>query len=456
MFNTFKYIKRIIIVLGVFLLPEMYYGQVDFNKRPDDDLGNVEDKFQEFFYEALKQKSIENYDRSIEALLKCVDIDNSVPVLYFELGKNYMKLKNFGAAEDALKKAVSKDPDNEWFLDELYGYYIVQNDYDKAIKTVKQLVKYHTDYKEDLASLYVRNKDYKEALKILDELDAELGISPRRDVMRNQIYSATGKKKDQIKNLEERVENDPDREANYLALIFRYSENNEKEKAFETAKELLKVNPNSQLVHLALYKFYLDDDNAEKAIESMKIVIKSSEIKPEAKLKVLTDFVHFVGENPEYENDLVEATALVGDTNNSKTLEELGQYYLSKKNKPKALEYFEASLKINSENFNVIRNVLLLYIDLQQYTKAEQKSSEVLQKYPSQPLFYLVNGVALNELNSPKKALTSLEMGLDYIIDDTNMERDFYNQLSKAHTLLNNTAKAKAFSDKAKQLENSN
>ncbi|MBE7326194.1 tetratricopeptide repeat protein, partial [Nocardioides sp. Y6] len=83
-------------------------------------------------YEALKQKSIENYDRSIEALLKCVDIDNSVPVLYFELGKTYMKLKNFGAAEDALKKAVSKDPDNEWFLDELYGYYIVQNDYDKA------------------------------------------------------------------------------------------------------------------------------------------------------------------------------------------------------------------------------------------------------------------------------------------------------------------------------------
>ena len=33
------------------------------------------------------------------------------------------------------------------------------------------------------------------------------------------------------------------------------------------------------------------------------------------------------------------------------------------------------------------------------------------------------------------------------------MEADFYNQLSKAHTLLNNTAKAKTFSDKAKQLQ---
>jgi hypothetical protein len=47
-------------------------------------------------------------------------------------------------------------------------------------------------------------------------------------------------------------------------------------------------------------------------------------------------------------------------------------------------------------------------------------------------------------------------MGLDYIIDDTKMEADFYNQLSKAYSLLNNTVKAKTFSDKAKQLQPQN
>lgn len=443
-------------IIGIFLLPQINYAQVDFNKKPDDDLGDVEDKFQELFYEALKQKGIENYDRSVDALLKCIELDNSVAVLYFELGKNYNRLKNFGAAEDALKKAVSKAPENEWFLDALYGFYMEQNDFDKAIKTVKQLVKYHSDYKENLAALYVKTKEYNDALKILDELDAEFGISVARDFMRNQIYEATGRKKDQIKNLEARLEDNPDKEANYLQLIYRYSESNEKEKAFETAQELLKVNPNSQIVHLALYKFYLDDNNAEKAIESMKIVVKSPEIKPEAKLKVLTDFVQFVGNNPQYEADLVEATTLVGDSNNSKTLIELGQYYLSKNNKTKALEYFEAALKIDSENFNVLRNVLLLYIDLQKFNIAESKSNEVLQKYPAQPLFYLINGVALNQLNQPKKAIDILETGVDYVIDDRKMEMDFYNQLSAAYGALNNTAKAKTFSDKAKQLETAN
>jgi tetratricopeptide (TPR) repeat protein len=446
----------LILLFGILMFPQVNYAQVDFNKKPDDDLGDVEDKFQEFFYEALKQKGIENYDRSVEALLKCIELDNTVAVLYFELGKNYSLLKNFGDAEDALKKAVSKEPDNEWFLDELYGFYVVQNDFDKAIKTVKQLVKYHPDYKEDLAALFVKTKEYNEALKILDDLDAEFGISVSRDMMRNQIYEATGRKKDQIKNLEARVDNDPDKESNYLQLIFRYSENNETDKAFETAKELLKINPNSQIVHLALYKFYLDGNNAEKAIESMKIVVKSSEIKPEAKLKVLTDFVHFVGNHPEYEADLVEATTMVGDSNSSKSLMELGQYYLAKNNKEKALEYFEAALKIDADNFNLLRNVLLLYIDLQRFNLAEKKSDEVLQKYPAQPLFYLINGVALNQLNRPKKAVEVLEAGLDFIIDDNKMEIDFYNQLSKAYLLLNNTAKAKTFSDKAKQLETAN
>ena len=431
------------------------FAQIDFNKLPDDDLGNISDAYKELFFEALKQKGIENYDRSVEALLKCIEIDDSESALYYELGKNYNKLKNYDLAEKALIKANKLTPDNEWYLDELYEVYAQQNDYNNAIITVKLLIKHHSDYKEDLATLYIKTKNYNGALKILDELDKELGVSDTRDRIRNQIYAETGRKKDQIQNLEKRMDQNPSQEANYLALIYRYSENNEKDKAFDTAKKLLEVNPNSQLVHLALYKFYLDENNTNKALESMKIVLKSSMIKPEAKLMVLSDFIAFVKENPQYETDLIEITILVGD-NNSKSYIELAQYYLSKGDRIKALKYYEEALKLERDNFGVLRNVLLLYIDLERYEIAEEKSNEALGKYPSQPLFYLINGVALNKLERGKEAIDTLDMGIDYIIDDTKMEVDFYKQLSIAHGLVNNTDKAKAFSDKAKQLEPTN
>ncbi|WP_111308779.1 tetratricopeptide repeat protein [Confluentibacter sediminis] len=446
----------IFLVFGALLFPVYNYSQGDLNKKPTDDLGDVDDQFQEYFFEALKQKGIENYERSIDALLKCKTLDKSIPVVYYELGKNYNKLKNFGSAEDALKEAVDKDPSNEWYLDALYQFYIEQNDYDKAIKTVKQLVKYHPDYKEDLAGLYFKTKEFDEALKILDELDSEFGITMSRDMMRNRIYEVTGRKDDQIKNLEARIDNNPDKESNYIALIFRYSENNEQDKAFETAKELLKINPNSQIVHLALYKFYLEQNDTEKAIESMKIVVRSNEIRPEAKLKVLADFVDFVKNNPEYESDLVEATSLIGDQNTEKSFLELGQYYLAKNDKANALKYFEEALKLDQDNLSILKNVLLLHLDLKQYKEANEKSNKAIEKFPSQPICYLVSGVALNELKEPKKAAEVLESGLEWIIDDHKLETDFYSQLSIAYTLLNNTAKAKSFSDKAKQLETQN
>lgn len=446
----------IVFLAGLIFVPKLLHAQIDYNKTPDDDLGEVQDSKQEYFFEALKQKGIENYDRAVSALLKCIDLDDSQSVFYFELGKNYNKLKNFGEAEEALKKAVKIEPDNEWYLDELYDVYAQQNEYEKAIKTVKQLVKYHPDYKEDLATLYVRTKRYDEALKVLDEMDAELGLSMTRDIIRNQIYEATGKKKEQIENLEDRVEDNPDEESNYLALIYRYSENDEKEKAFETAKKLLEIKPNSQLVHLALYKFYLDDQEAEKAIESMKIVLQSTRIRPDAKIMVLADFVKFVSENPEYEDDLVETTTIITDDNNGTSYLEVAQYFLKKGEKSKALNYYQEALKLDTDNFGILRNILLLHLDLKNYEEAAIMSRETLEKYPSQPLFYLIQGVALNELKKPKEALESLEMGLDYIIEDPEMESDFYQQMSLAYTMLNNTSKAKTFSDKAKQLDSSN
>lgn len=440
----------LIILFGIFIIPNISFAQ---DNQPQDDLGNVSDEFQELFFEALKQKAIENYDKAVDALQKCLQIDEAKSVLYFELGKNYKMLKNFGAAEDALKDAISMEPSNEWYLDELYDVYYQQKDYDKAIKTVKQLVKYHPDYKEDLAALLIRVKKYNQALKLLDEIDEEYGISPSRDQMRNQIYNITGRDKDRIENLEERVENYPEKESNYLQLIYRYSESGDIKKAYETAKELLKVNPESQLVHLALYKFYLDEGKEDKAIESMKKVLKSTKINPDAKFKVLNDFIKFVNSHPEYEDDLLEATTMVSDTENGKTNIEIAQYYLVKGNKEDALKYYQTALKYEPDNFGVIRNVLLLYIDLQQYQKAVKDSQDAIDRFPAQPVLYLINGVAQNNLNNAKEAIQILNEGVDYVIEDNKMLSDFYKQLAEAYTKENDNKKAQDYLKKAKKIE---
>jgi len=206
------------------------------------------------------------------------------------------------------------------------------------------------------------------------------------------------------------------------------------------------------LVHLALYKFYLDDNRAEDAINSMRIILTSAEINPNSKAKVLKDFLSFVSKNPQYEKDLVEITSLVDDNKNAKTSKELAQYYLNSGDKQKALIHFEDALNEKPNDFNLLKTILLLQLDLDINAEVVKRSNDVLELFPAQPILYLINGVANNKLKEINKAIESLETGLDYIIENPKMEADFYSQLSISYRLKNNITKSEAFAKKAETL----
>lgn len=444
-----KPISILILFFGILLVPQPYFAQ----KHPSE---SFDDQFQIFFYDALKQKSIENYDRATEALLKCIDIDSTQAVIYFELGKNYIKLDNFDFAEKALLQAVQIDSDNRWFLESLYQLYVLQNHHDKAISVLLKLGSIKPFYKDQLAALYIKTNRYDDALKILDQLDAAYGSTINRNKLRDQVYKETGSLETLTKSRHSPKENKSSQEIKYLDRIFHYSENNEKEKAFETARELQQINPKSSLVHLALYKFYLEDNAVQKAVESMEIILKSDEVNPQAKHLTFKDFVKFVHNKPQYEPDLSQVFSFISDSMDTTILRSLGDYYVSKNNKQQALYIFEKLFDLDPENFGVLSRALLLYVGLEQFDKAKEKSAQALESYPSQPLFYLVHGIALNALNEMQKAIESLEMGLDFIVEDPKMEIDILNQLSVAYTLMENPLKAKLFRDKAKQIEKLN
>lgn len=418
---------------------------------PMDQLGDVTDAFQENFFEALKQKAIENYELALTALDKAEKTAKSPEnkaVVYFEMGKNYSYLKNYAQAEENFNKVLKSEGDRPDVLEQLYEVFYQQKNYEKSIPLVQKLIPFDEDYKEDLANLYTLTQQYDKALELLDELDGIWGESDTRNALRAQIYRVTGNTKAAIENLEQKIDNNPKNENENLNLIFLYSEQGNKEKAFEAAKNLLKNNPKSKLVHLALYKFYLDEGNATEAIKSMKIVFSSEEIDKESKYKVLGDFIQFVNENPKYENELAEIVNQFS-VENGRVYEKLGDYYAAKGRKEDALNAYEKGIEGDPDNYNLLKNTLLFQIEFQKYEAAAILSSEGLEIFPAQALLYLLNGVANNGIQKSDSAIESLETGLDFIMEDPQMEQDFYKQLSLAYTTKGDTKKAKIYSDKA-------
>ncbi len=451
----------LLIFIGIILPKQLCAQEIknDSIEAQSDNLGNVTDAFQENFFEALKQKAIENYELALNALDKAEKAAKSPEnkaVVYFEMGKNYTSLKKYNDAEDNFKKVLKTEGDRTDVLEQLYELYYQQRDYEKAIPLVEQLIPIDEDYKEDLANLFTLTKQYDKALVQLDELDVLWGESDIRNALRSQIYRATGNTEGAIENLEQKIDSNPKNEKEYLNLIFLYSEQGNKEKAFNAAKELLKNNPKSQLVHLALYKFYLVEGNAPEALKSMKIVFASDQIDTETKYKVLGDFIQFVNENPQYESELSEIVTLFSTENDGKVYEKLGDYYVAKSKKEDALTFYEKGIAQDPDNYNLLKNTLLLQLESKKYESAAKLSSEGLEIFPAQALLYLLNGVANNQLKKADAAIESLETGLDFILEDPKMERDFYTQLSMAYTTKDDTKKALQYSEKAAAIKLAN
>ncbi|MBG44685.1 MAG: hypothetical protein CL530_12035 [Aequorivita sp.] len=443
-----KYI--LIIFFGILFLPNHAWSQETENL-PNSEPENVTDAFQENFFEALKQKGIENYELALAALNKAekaANSDENKAVVYFEMGKNHTYLKQYAEAEENFNKVLKSQGDRLDVLEQFYELYYQQREYEKSIPMVQKLIPLDEDYKEDLANLFVLTKQYDKALEQLDELDQVWGESDIRNALRAQIYRATGNTEGAIEDLEQKIDNNPKNEKEYLNLIFLYSEQGNKEKAFEAAKNLLKNNPKSELVHLALYKFYLDEGNATEAIKSMKIVFTSEEVDKETQYKVLGDFIQFVNENPQYETELAEIVNQFS-VENGRVYEKLGDYYATKNRKEDALNAYEKGIVQDPDNYNLLKNTLLFQIDFKKYEAAVKLSSEGLEIFPAQALLYLLNGVANNGLQQSEAAIESLEIGLDFILEDPKMERDFYEQLSLAYRTKGDTQKAKMYAEKA-------
>lgn len=410
-------------------------------------------EFQGHFYEALKHKALENYTKAIEELLLCVDINPKESAIFFELGTNYFNSSQFKQAEHNFKRAISLNPTNFWYKERLYHLYVHQARHEDAIAAIKPILSRSSDYSQDLVNLYINVGDFKQALNLLDSLDNRLGISLVRDKIRAEVYNLTGDEDKRIIHLNSRLLESPQTPQNFLNLIVAYSNINKKEKAFETAQAFLLKHPKSHLVHVALYKFYLDSEDFDKAIVSIKIVTTSNVVKSVIKLKVLNDFMQFVSRFPQYQSELIDVLNAFDQKTISRSDLLLANYYYNRKDYAKAVSCYEKALEFDPNNFNIIRNLALLYLETNEFDTASKFTNKQIDVYPSQPILYLVNGKAKRQLNKLEKATDYLMMGLDYVIDNSELQRDFYRELSITFRLRGNIKESEAFTIKAVKLE---
>lgn len=368
-----------------------------------EDIAMVSDQFQDSFYESLLQKGIENYDKAIVALEKCLVSQPNNAAVHFELGKNYLALKQYENAYQSFQKATQIDPKNRWFWIGIYDLSFQTKNYDRAMTAVQQLILFDERYKDDLIPLYMATNQLEKALTLIGEMNAKYGKSQERTQFKNQILLAT-------------------------------------------------KNETSDWKELGDFKNYLDANDGNQAVQTMNSILANSQIPNAVKHRVMNEFLIFAFNNPQFEGNLEKAISLFDSDKEVNVAQAIGKFYQNKNQMEKAIRFYELALQ--KEVGAVETNLLLLqaYTKAQQFQKVAQKAEEGIELYPAQAYFYYYLGLANNQLRQFNKAKESLETGLDFVIDDLGLEINFNLQLAEAYNGLGDFKKKDSFFAKADQL----
>ena len=300
----------LIFALGLCLVPELICAQENELKEEESAelyLDEYTDEFQEKFFEALKQKGIENYDRAVNLLLECKSLDPNNSVIDHELAKAYLASKQFVLAQEYGVAAIKARPENYWVLNSLFEILQRQG---TTIDMVKGKIPYdHSKLKENLALIYFDQQNYDSALKILNGM---------------------------------------------------------------------KISPFSRQLTLKI----------NDSIKSKEIIEKSED---------------------------------------------------------------SLDVKENDENpLNKYESIISEFLAKSDFNNVASVSKEALESFPTQPYFYFTYGLALNKAKKYKEAMSILESGLDYLLDDSELANKMYKELVDASKALGNSSKANMYLSKIK------
>ncbi len=419
------------------------------------DISKTSKTFKKHFFDALSNRAVEQYEKAIKNLEACLKLNHTLPVLYYELAQNEISLRFYDSAKNNLKKALELDPNNIEILKSLSETHFILKNFDERIAILKKLSKINPKYQYNLARTYSFTQQYEKALTVLNEYQKKYGYDSRIESFKNQIYASSKNRKFIITDLEKTIDKNPKNEKAYLQLISLYKKNNQESKYTETIERLKQAAPNTPMLEYFNFQNYLNSGDTLKATEAMEKITSGGSFSQNIKTKVLNDFNNFKAQRA----NTTPATNSVTKKNINKDLEplfKLSTINFNQGNTESLLKAYQNNLKTDSNNYDLIKNTLLLQMHQEKWSNAKKLIETGIEKHPSQPFLYLIKGTILAQENKHNNAITNFKDGLDYIVDDLELERTLYFKLAKSYNSNGELEKAKKYQEKGEKIELSN
>ncbi len=408
-------------------------------KKADEATANTNSKLDyvyiEKFHTGVRLKSKGENKEAITVFQECLALRENDDAVHFALSQLYLLEGKLVQSGESIQKAAKLDPNNIHYVSELAYFYIEQNKFDLAAEQFAKLVKSdprNPDYTYPYAECLARTGKYEQAIAALNQTQDQLGLFPEIALQKAQLYQQLKQPEKALKEIEKAREEYPEDAQLLSALVDHFLSTGNESKAIETLETLAKKDDANGRVNLFLAEMYRKRGDMDKFYTAGEKAMAGSGITLEDKTKFLSS-LQVNNKKPDARAYKLADAFVVAHPTAAQPYSILGDYYLAEGDEAKALKNYRMALQYEKGASSLWNQVLLMEYQVNDFESLRKDSEEAIKYFPTLPTFYLLNGVGNLQLKKFTEAISSLEIGQEYITNDLALKAEFYGQMGEAH-----------------------
>ena len=446
---------------GTKKITEQEVGKAALNKPVEELAEQKQMEFEYLFLEALKQKMFGNMQKAIQLLSSCLEIDPNSSAAMYELANIHAANNDFTSASLLLEKAISINSENKWYKQLLAQIYQQQRKFSEAADIYTQLLQ---DDPENIELLYTKAillanaQEFDEAIAVYNLMEKKEGVNEQISVAKQQLYVTSGNIDGAFDEIEKLIEFNPDEAKYYGLLADLYLSTGDSVKALENYNKILVMDPDNGFVHFSLANYYISIDEIDKSYEETIKGFSSENVDIKNKLQLymmLTSNREKTKLTDEKEEELIQLL-IEKHPDEFLVYTVYAESLLKKQKLPEARVALLKALDINPNDYMMWERVLFIDNDLQDWDGLYKHSKQTIELFPNQPQGYLLHAVATIQLEKFEETITVSEEGMDFIVENPQLEGQFLMLKGEAVYKLNRKQEAFKLFDKAVELDREN
>lgn len=393
-------------------------------------------KYDYFFLEAMRLKEKKDYASAFGLLQHCLDIHPNAASALYEVSQYYMFLRQVPQGQEALEKAVANAPDNYWYSQGLASLYQQQNELDKAITLLEQMV-VRFPAKQDplfnLLDLYGRQEKYDKVISTLNRLEKHMGKNEQLSMEKFRIYLQMKDDKKAFQEIESLVQEYPMDMRYQVILGDVYLQNGKKQEAYDVYQKVLAAEPDNPMAIFSMASYYKQTGQEELYQQQLDTLLLNKKVTPDTKVGVMRQMIV---ENEQADKDSTQIIALFDrimkqEQDDPQIPMLYAQYLLSKNMEAESVPILEQVVDLDPTN-NAARMMLIgAAVKKEDYKQIIKVCEPGIEATPDALEFYYYLAVAYNQAEKPDSVISICKRALEHKTADGKKEivSEFYSIL---------------------------